>query len=64
MRILLQDAEKRGYKAGVAEGISQGVERTKVETAKNFLHMNLSIEQVAQGTGLSLETVEQLAKEQ
>lgn len=59
-----QDAEKRGYKAGVAEGISQGVERTKVETAKNFLHMNLSIEQVAQGTGLSLETVEQLAKEQ
>ena len=59
-----QDAEKRGYKAGVAEGISQGVERTKVETAKNFLHMNLSIEQVAQGTGLSLETVEQLSKEQ
>ena len=35
-----------------------------IETARNFLSMNLSLEQIAQGIGLSLETVEQLAKEQ
>ena len=47
------DAEQRGYKEGVSDGISQA----KIETAKKFLTMGISIEQVAQGTGLSLEEV-------
>ena len=47
------DAEQRGYKEGVSDGISQ----TKIETAKKFLTMGISIEQVAQGTGLSIEEV-------
>ena len=46
------------------EGIVQGAEQAKIETARNFLNMNLSLEQVVQGTGLSLETVEKLANEQ
>ena len=46
------------------EGIAQGAEQAKIETARNFLNMNLSLEQVVQGTGLSLETVEKLANEQ
>jgi len=46
------------------EGIAQGSEQAKIETARNLLNMNLSLEQVVQGTGLSLETVEELAKEQ
>ena len=62
-----QDAEKRGYNAGiadgVAQGISQGAEQKAIETAKNFLNENLSIEQVSRCTGLSLETVQKLAKE-
>ena len=52
------DAEQRGYKEGVSDGISQA----KIETAKKFLTMGISIEQVAQGTGLSLETIENIAK--
>lgn len=55
------------YKVGpgcpIALGISQGAEQKAIETAKNFLQMNHFLEQVAPGTGLSLETVEQLAKE-
>ena len=62
-----QDAEKRGYNAGiadgVAQGISQGAEQKAIETAKNFLNENLSIEQVSRCTGLSIETVQKLAKE-
>ena len=47
------DAEQRGYKEGVSDGISQA----KIETAIKFLTMGISIEQVAQGTGLSLENI-------
>ena len=51
------DAEQRGYKEGVSDGISQGEHQAKIETAKKFLAMGISIEQVAQGTGLSVEEV-------
>ena len=46
------------------EGRTKGAEQAKIETARNFLNEGLSIEQVARCTGLSLKTVEQLAKEQ
>ena len=45
---------------GLIEGIEKGALQKAIETAKNFLKMGLSIEQVAQGTGLSIEEVEQL----
>ena len=53
----------QGIAQGIAQGISQGAEQKAIETARNLLRMNLSPEQVVQGTGLPLETVEQLAKE-
>ena len=53
-----------GISQGISQGIAQGAEQAKIETARNFLSMNLSPEQVVQGTGLPLEIVEQLAKEQ
>jgi len=52
------------YEEGRNDGVAQGAEQAKIETARNFLNMNLSLEQVVQGTGLSLEIVEELAKEQ
>ena len=52
------------YEEGRNDGVAQGAEQAKIEMARNFLNMNLSLEQVAQGTGLSLEIVEQLAREQ
>ena len=69
-----QDAEKRGYNAGVADGISQGIaqgisqgisqgaEQAKIETAKNMLLESLPIDLVVRTTGLPLETVQKLAE--
>ena len=45
--------QKEIYDDGKADGISQGIS----QTAKNLLAMGLSVEQVAQGTGLSLEEI-------
>ena len=42
------------------EGISQGAEQAKIETARNFLIEELSVEQVARCTGLPLEKVKEL----
>ena len=61
---IYEEGRNDGITLGIAQGIAQGAERAKIETARNFLSMNLSLEQVVQGTGLSLEIVEQLAKEQ
>ena len=64
MNIRETDIYEEGRNDGIAQGIAQGAEQAKIETARNLLNMNLSLEQVVQGTGLSLETVEKLAKEQ
>ena len=55
-----QEAYEDGVEKGISQGIQQGSQQTKIETAKNFISMGLSIEQVAQGTGLSIETVKSL----
>ena len=64
MNIRETDIYEEGRNDGISQGIAQGAEQAKIEMARNFLNMNLSLEQVAQGTGLSLEIVAQLAKEQ
>ena len=43
-------------------GVEKGAQQKAIETAKNFISMGLSIEQVAQGTGLSIEEIQALAK--
>ena len=62
------DAREEGIKYGISigeergrnEGISIGLSQAKIETAKNALAMNLSMEQVATLTGLSVEEIEKL----
>ena len=61
---IYEEGRNDGIALGISQGIAQGAEQAKIETARRFLNMNLSLEQVVQGTGLSLEIVEQLAKEQ
>ena len=56
------DAEQRGYKEGVSDGISQGEHLKAIETAKNLLAMKLSVENISKATGLSLETIANIAK--
>ena len=45
---------------GISIGLSQGAHQKAVETAKKLLSMSLSIENIAQATGLSPEEIEKL----
>ena len=54
---------ERGRKEGRREGREEGKAEIKTETAINFLKMGLSPEQVAQGTGLSIEQVKELERQ-
>ena len=45
------------------EAFEDGAEQKAIETAKRFISMGLSLEQVSAGTDLPLETVEKLKQE-
>ena len=45
------------------EGRAEGAHENSIETAKKLLAMGLSVDQVVQGTGLSIEEVENLKKQ-
>ena len=49
-----------GLQQGLEQGIEQGAYQNKLETARTFLSMGLSSEQVAQGTNLPLDVVQGL----
>lgn len=50
------DAEQRGYK----EGVSDGEQQAKIETAKNMITKKISFDVIADCTGLPLETIQSL----
>ena len=52
------------YEEGRNDGISQGAEQAKIETAKNMILENLSLEVIARTTGLPFETIRKLLDEQ
>ena len=54
------EGREEGRAEGRAEGREEGEKKAKIESAKRFLSMGLSVEQVAAGTGLSLEEIEKL----
>ena len=51
------DAEQRGYKEGVSDGISQGEHQAKIETAKNMLRNNITLDVIVDCTALSIEEI-------
>ena len=61
-----RDARNDGWKAGLlqgkslglAEGEARGSRQAKLETAKNLLQLGLSVENIAQATGLTPAEVE------
>ena len=48
----------------LAEGEAKGEAKEKLATAKRFLSMGLSVQDVAKGTSLSIEQVEKIKAEQ
>lgn len=49
-----------GLERGRLEGLERGAYQTKLETARTFLSMGLSPEQVTQGTNLPMDVVQGL----
>ena len=55
---------ERGRKEGITIGEQRGEERAKLEDARNMLLKHIgTLEQIAEITGLPLETIQQLAEE-
>ena len=54
----ISQGRSEGLVQGRSEGIAQGSYQTKIETAKNLLGLGLSIENIAQATGLTQAEVE------
>ncbi|AIN92962.1 hypothetical protein JO40_01520 [Treponema putidum] len=49
---------EESLRIGIQQGFADGSYQTKLETAKNLIGLRLSIEDIAQATGLSKEEVE------
>ena len=58
----LATGREEGISIGLEQGLERGAYQTKLETARSFLAMGLSPEQVTLGTSLPLETVLELAQ--
>ena len=58
---LTERAKKQGWEEGKIEGEKYGAEQNKIETAKRLISMGFTFEQIAEGTGLPLEKVLELA---
>lgn len=59
LHLLKMSAEER---LAYDEGLEKGVEQGKIETAATMLRMGLlTVDQVAEATGLSMEKIEELA---
>ena len=63
---LLSEAKEegisQGYTSGINDGISKGENKKSIEIAKNMLKKNMSIEDISDITGLSIEEINELRK--
>ena len=56
--------QEEAYEDGLNAGIEKGARENAIKNAKNFLKMkSITVEQIAQGTGLTQEEVQKLADE-
>ena len=51
---------EESLRIGIQQGLSDGVYQTKLETARNLFRLRLSIENIAEATGLPVEEIEKL----
>jgi predicted transposase/invertase (TIGR01784 family) len=55
---------KKGIEKGIEKGREEGAHEQAIETANNLLQIGLAQEQIAQATGLGLETIRALQSHQ
>ena len=53
--------DRDNFRRGKKEGIIEGAHEKAIETAKNLLTMNISIENIAKATGLSVDIVKTIS---
>ena len=58
----IEQGLEQGMQRGIEQGFFDGSYQAKVETARNLLGLGLSIENIAQATGLSTEDIANLSK--
>ena len=56
----LYNAEQKGIKQGKKDGIKEGIKQKAIETAKNMLKENISIDIISRVTGLDIKEIEKL----
>jgi predicted transposase/invertase (TIGR01784 family) len=56
----MKDAKREGLAEGRMEGLTEGRNEVSLEIARNLKKMGLPITQIADGTGLSIETISDL----
>ena len=54
---LLQEKHEKSIRQ---EGIKDGLKEKSIEIAKNLLNMNMSIDDIKESTGLSIEEINQI----
>ena len=69
MKLVLYRMQKKkgiqkGIEQGVRQGLEQGAKQRNIEIAKNLIQNGLDNELISKSTGLSLEEVEEIIKEQ
>jgi hypothetical protein len=56
----IEQGLERGREQGITQGIEQGSRQSRLEIARKFKALGLSVEQIAAGTGLSPEDISDL----
>ena len=57
---LLSEAKEEGISQGIEQGYTSGINDGIKQTAKNMLNKNMSIEDISDITGLSIEEINKL----
>ena len=60
---MMKEAVARGRAEGRAEGLAEGAEQNSIDIARRLLALNYPIDDVAKGTGLSVDRVKALKDE-
>lgn len=56
----LANAEEKGIQIRIEQGINQGIQREKIETALRLKSLDLNTEQIAKGTCITESKVEKI----
>ena len=56
----IEEAKENGYSSGYDFGLNDGKNKKSIEIAKNLLNKNMSIEDISDVTGLTIEEINNL----